>query len=263
MRSLLITDLDNTLVGDHKATQTFNQQIQEQRARVCLVYSTGRSLTSFRQLLQEQHLLQPDYLITGVGTGIYHFQSAGLPQVAAPEWLDSARLNPVWANLLSQNWNRSAIAELTSHFPTLVPQVDSEQNLWKLSFLVDSSGGDVLTDALLASLQHQLQQANLTAQVVFSSGRDLDILPLGANKGNAATFLRQQLQIPAAATLVCGDSGNDISLFEHAQLGVIVQNAQSEILEWYYRHRQPGHYLAQQPYAWGILEGLAHFRFLG
>jgi sucrose-6-phosphatase len=262
MRSLLITDLDNTLVGDHKATQTFNQRIQEQRSQVCLVYSTGRSLTSFRQLLEEQHLLQPDYLITGVGTGIYHFQQVGT-QVAASDWLDSARLDPVWANLLSQNWNRSAIADLTRRFPTLVPQADTEQNPWKLSFLVNSDETDISAGDLLSALQHQLLQADLTAQIVFSSGKDLDILSLAANKGNAATFLRQQLQIPAATTLVCGDSGNDISLFEHAQLGVIVQNAQPEILEWYQRHRQPGHYLAQQPYAWGILEGLEHLNFLG
>jgi sucrose-6-phosphatase len=262
MRSLLITDLDNTLVGDHKATQTFNKRIQEQRSQICLVYSTGRSLASFRQLLQEQRLLQPDYLITGVGTGIYHFQQAGnSPQVTAPGWLEGARLDPVWANLLSQSWNRSAIADLARHFPALVPQADTEQNPWKLSFLVNLS--DSAADQLLATLNSQLQQANLMAQVVFSSGRDLDILPLGANKGNAATFLRQQLQIPATAALVCGDSGNDISLFEHAQLGVIVQNAQPEILEWYHHHRQPGHYLARQPYAWGILEGLEHLNFLG
>jgi hydroxymethylpyrimidine pyrophosphatase-like HAD family hydrolase len=74
------------------------------------------------------------------------------------------------------------------------------------------------------------------------------------------TYLQTQLKIPKVATLVCGDSGNDISLFTQKTLGVIVNNAQPELLQWYQQYRAPGHYYASAPYAAGIYEALDYFR---
>ena len=99
-------------------------------------------------------------------------------------------------------------------------------------------------------------------QVIFSSGKDVDFLPKRSNKGNATRYLQKQLQMSGEKTLVCGDSGNDISLFETDSRGVIVNNAQPELLAWHQEEGENRHYLAKSGYAAGILEAIAYFGFL-
>lgn len=239
MKLMLVTDLDNTLVGDKYALNVLNHRLKAMRSEVCLVYATGRSYASANQLMMTANLLPPDYWIVGVGSEIY-----------ARDTLDR-----VWADTISQNWDRQAVWEIAKQFPHLSLQPQSEQNPWKLSFFLEQLASPTIID----DLQTQLVKANLFAQVIFSSGRDLDILPQGSNKGNAATYLQKNLQIPPEITLVCGDSGNDISLFQQSARGVIVGNAQPELLAWYYKHSSPWHYLARSTFANGILEAIKHY----
>jgi sucrose-6F-phosphate phosphohydrolase len=242
MKFLLITDLDNTLVGDPEATEALNQSLQAHSEQFYLVYATGRSYASARQLKQQAQLLEPDYWITSVGSEIYH----------------QHQIDSRWSDHLSQNWNRQAVSAIAKQFPALQPQPQSEQNPWKISFWLERSA-DV---EIINQLKEKLQQTTLGVQVVFSSGRDVDLLPSQGNKGNAITYLREQLQVQPKNTLVCGDSGNDISLFQQDARGVIVNNAQPELLHWYYQRRYDWHYLARSPYAGGILEALQYFKFL-
>jgi sucrose-6F-phosphate phosphohydrolase len=248
VKFLLVTDLDHTLVGDAQATLALNQKLAAMRDRLSLIYATGRSYLSARQLKHEAQLLEPDYWITGVGTEIYH----------------QGNRDSVWAQQLSDNWQRDQITALVQGFPDLIPQPDDAQNPWKISYFLHSSTADVI----LTTLRLQLVEANLPAKIIFSSNRDVDILPLSGDKGLAMTYVRQQLQLPSEAMLVCGDSGNDISLFQHATQGVIVRNAQPELLDWYRRSQQSPqseffrHYWAQSAHAWGILEALFYFRWL-
>lgn len=245
---LLVTDLDNTLIGNDEATVRLNQKLFSIREQFYLIYATGRSWASVQQLGQDFHLLtgerllEPDYLITGVGSEIY----------------DPTQQDQSWAEHLSQDWQRDAIAELLQSCPALSLQPSSEQNAWKLSYYAQSTNNL----ALVEDLRHQIRAAGLSAQVVLSSDLDLDILPIKAGKGQAIAYLRQGLKISPTATLVCGDSGNDISMFEQLTLGVIVNNSQPELLDWHLASQHPHHYLAQSTYAWAILEALAHFQLL-
>jgi sucrose-6-phosphatase len=242
MSLLLVTDLDNTLVGDDDGTAKLNRWLSDARERVYLAYSTGRSYDSARRLRTERSLLEPDYWITAVGTEIYTQKS----------------LDPTWADQLSTDWDRKAVASMAEGFRALERQPEPDQGLWKVSFYLQN-----LAEATaLADLQEQLDSAGLSAQVIFSGSRDVDIVPAAGNKGNATTYLREHLSLKPEETLVCGDSGNDISLYQRQERGVIVGNALPELLGWYEQQGQPHHYLARATYAWGILEGLAHFQFL-
>ncbi|MGB7893588.1 MAG: HAD-IIB family hydrolase, partial [Microcoleus sp.] len=109
------------------------------------------------------------------------------------------------------------------------------------------------------ALQQKLTESGLPAQIIFSSNSDVDLLPQTSNKGNALTYLQKRLQIPSEATLVCGDSGNDINMFEQDVRGVIVANAMSELLKWHREFGTENHYLAGSACAWGIMEGMAYF----
>jgi sucrose-6-phosphatase len=244
VKFLLVTDLDHTLVGDAQATVVLNQKLTAMRDRLCLIYATGRSYASACRLKQREQLLEPDYWITGVGTEIYHQGDRNLD----------------WAQRLDQNWQRDAIVKQVQAFPELVPQSDAAQNPWKISYILQSP----LAESILTNLRSTLAQANLAANIIFSSHRHVDILPPSGDKGLAVSYVRQQLQLDPDAMLVCGDSGNDISLFQHAPHGILVRNAQPELLNWY-RQSHPSpvrHYWAQSAYAWGILEGLFYYQWL-
>ncbi len=243
---LLVTDLDHTLVGDDPAMAELNNQLDEHRRQhgTTIVYSTGRSLTSYRQLKAEKSMLDPDVLIVSVGTEIY------LENRDSPD--------PSWAKVLSVDWNRDRVVAIADQF-NLTPQPTSEQRPFKISYFL----AQAIAVELLPKLQALLDAQGVDAQLVYSGSKDLDILPRRANKGKAMTFLRKQLDIAPDRTVACGDSGNDLSMFcDRPERGIIVGNAMPELLTWHHTNPNANRYLAEKTCAGGILEGLHHFGFL-
>jgi sucrose-6-phosphatase len=245
MRSLLVTDLDNTLVGDPNALDVLNDRFVQarQQQEILLVYSTGRSLTSYRYLCTTTPLLTPDVLITSVGTEIYKG--------------DQVLADAEWSTKLQQNWDRSLVQQVTSQFKSLNPQPEPEQRPFKVSYFLDAD----MAESVMAEVAEALRSQGLFCQLIYSGGKDLDILPEGADKGKAMQFVQAQYEIGDTHTVACGDSGNDIALFGKNK-GIIVGNAQSELLSWHAQNLAAHRYLATAQYAAGMLEGLMHFGFL-
>jgi sucrose-6-phosphatase len=245
--SLLVTDLDHTLVGDDRSLEQLNLLLARYRQTygTKIVYATGRSKTSYQELAIAKSLLTPDALIVSVGTEIY---------------IETAtHAEPAWVDHLSINWYRDRIVAIASRFADLEPQPPAEQRPFKVSYYLSAS----VAAAVVPQLQELLSQQDLDAEIIYSGSRDLDILPRGGDKGKAVQFLRQRWQIDPLETVVCGDSGNDISLFKYGEeRGIIVGNAQSELRLWYELHPVNYHYLAVADCAGGILEGLRYFRFV-
>ncbi len=175
-------------------------------------------------------------------------------------YLDSSDIpDSKWSEKLSSGWNRELVVSITTRFPELVPQPDSEQRLFKVSFFLQEESAQ----KVLPQLQLELQKSGLDIKLIYSSGIDLDIVPVGSDKGQAVQFLRQKWKFVAEQTVVCGDSGNDIALFAvGSEKGIIVGNARPELLQWHNEHSADSRYLATNFCAGGILEGLKHFGFL-
>ena len=244
---LFITDLDNTLVGDDAALAELNQHLAAHRRKhqSKIVYATGRSLYLYRLLAEAKSLIPPDALITSVGTEMYFDP-------------DHEQHDPEWAAILAQGWNRTEIMAIASQFDSLQSQPKSEQNPFKISYyLAQAVAKDTLTQ-----LQSALTENGYNIKLIYSAGQDLDLLPKNGDKGLAVQFLRQKWDISAGKTIVCGDSGNDISMFEGQEKGLIVSNAKPELLQWYEANKDNNVYLARSACAGGILEGLKHFDFL-
>nr|WP_228035554.1 sucrose-phosphate phosphatase [Oculatella sp. LEGE 06141] len=245
---MFITDLDNTLVGDDAALKTLNYHLEQHRQAygTLIVYATGRSPELYQELKTEKpFLLTPDALLLSVGTEIYHHGQDDL--------------DPDWVAELSHGWDRDQVAAIAAHFADLVPQSPQEQTPFKASYHLSQEVAPMVLPQLEASLQKQ----GLDIQLIYSSGKDLDILPSRGNKGAAIAFLQQTWRLPGDRLVVCGDSGNDISMFAAATgKGIIVGNAQPELREWHHANPSPHRYVSKAHCAGGILEGLRHFGFL-
>jgi sucrose-6-phosphatase len=245
--SLFVTDLDHTLVGNDESLDQLNLILHQYRQiqGTKIVYATGRSPGSYQDLAANKGLLTPDALIAAVGSEIY------LDAVMTPD--------AVWADKLSTNWQREEIVMIASRFADLDPQPQSEQRSFKVSYYLSAS----VAAAVIIQLQEIFTNQGIDVEIIYSGNRDLDILPRGGDKGTAVQFLRDRWQLDQANSVVCGDSGNDISLFKYgAERGIIVGNAQSELRLWHQLHPVNYHYLAVADYAAGILEGLKYFRFV-
>ena len=245
---LFITDLDNTLVGDDAALKELNQQLEQHRQAygTKIVYATGRSHALYRKLTTEKPLLSPDALITSVGTEIYFNPEEEI-------------FDPEWADMLSQGWNRDAVVAIAAHYSDLVPQSETEQRPFKVSYVLSEE----ISSELLPRLESSLKEKGLDVKLIYSGGQDLDILPPKGDKGLAVQFLRHKWDMDATKTVVCGDSGNDIALFSAGEeRGILVGNAKPELRQWYEENKKDYHYFAQADYADGIVEGLHHFGFL-
>lgn len=245
---LFVTDLDNTLVGDDRALTRLIQRLADSASAhgTRIVYSTGRSLTLYRELAAAKRLRSPDALITSVGTEIYFDGSDGVP-------------DPAWSQQLRQGWDRQLVVAAATRFAALVPQPPSEQRPFKVSYFLPAD----TAVAVLPGLDAALRERGLDTRMVYSSQKDLDILPALGGKGQAMQFVRHRWGFNASRTVACGDSGNDVALFRAAgERGIIVGNAQPELLDWYKGNHSAHLYLAKAHYAAGILEGLHHFGFL-
>lgn len=249
---ILATDIDFTLTGDRAALDALRQELTAQRAngRLRLILSTGRRLDQVLEGLDSEGLPQADAIVTQVGTEIYlpPFDAAMPPL-------------PAWDDALRAQFDRDTAVSFLQDVAGLEMQTDIYNSPLKVSAFLHNTPDP---DAAARQIVDRIKAAGVDGryQVVWSSGKHLDIIPAAAGKGKAIRFLLQLWQTDDPV-VVAGDSGNDRSMFIELGRGVIVGNAQPELK----RLRDEDHpaadfYQAEGEYAAGVAEGLRHFQML-
>jgi sucrose-6-phosphatase len=237
---LFSSDLDGTLLGNPESVRRFSAAWGSltDEERPLLVYNSGRLVADMQGLVREGLLPEPDYYIGGVGTELFNVQAGH-----APEKFHQA---------LREGWDRARVEAILTAHPEVEPQPAHLQNEHKSSWYFANAD-----HAAIGKIETQLREAGLATTVVYSSQRDLDVLPANAAKGGALGWLCRHLDISTAEVLVAGDTGNDSGMFLLPGVrGIIVQNAQPELLEATVRVHC---YTARQVMADGVLEGLCHY----
>jgi sucrose-6F-phosphate phosphohydrolase len=233
-RWLFVSDVDDTLLGDDAALARLMAALRA-APHVTTAYNSSRPCASLRRSLTAVPQLDPpDYLIGGLGTEIEHGHTA--------EPL------PGYTGFLGQNWDRPRIAALLQDIG-LPPHAAEYQTPLKASY-------DVPNSATVDRVRRRLGEAGLAAKIIYSGGKNLDLIPRPAGKGGVIAFLRQQLNIPPQRVVVAGDSGNDVEMFIAPYRGIIVGNADADLKRLNGEHI----YQASARCAAGVLEGLNHWR---
>lgn len=208
-QTILATDLDGTFLGGTAQERaSLYDWINARRDEIVLIYVTGRSLTTMRDVLEELPL-QPDHIISDVGTAVY-VGAKREPLAVLESWLDAG-----W-----QVDKLPAVREMLGRHPHLTEQPVVEGR--RMSYFY--------SDLMLA----QTVQAELEAQgydVLLSAEQYFDVLPRGVQKGPTLLRALDALGLPHERTLVAGDTLNDLSLFQTGLQGVIVANREPLLAE--------------------------------
>jgi sucrose-6F-phosphate phosphohydrolase len=238
---LFSTDLDGTLLGNPEASYRFKTTWAALPAeqRPLLVYNSGRLVDDLRRFVTDGTLPAADYYIGGVGTQVHEGREGG-------------RMLDEFNTHLADGWDLAKVRDITARFPGVRPQPDEFQSPFKSSWFLERA-----TPGAIRELRRQLTGAGLKVNIVYSSARDLDVLPHHANKAGALAWLCQRLDIPLDTVLVAGDTANDASMFRLPGVrGIIVENALPELFE---ATVDIPTYSSRSILADGVLDGLCHY----
>lgn len=234
---LLVSDLDDTLLGDDASLARFRAFCDGHRDLLGVVYASGRFCASIQDRIEHTDLPEPLATIGGVGSEIWSYPDR-VPVRA-------------WWERIGARWSADEVRRLLGDVPGLAPQPASSQSPYKVSYYLEDADADAL-----ARIRRRLDEAGVGAHLVYSSGRDLDVLPDGVDKGTAAAWLAETLGFAADAVLGAGNSLNDAALMDHGFAGIVVGNAHADL-----KARADGRrvYVADGTFADGVVEGVRHW----
>ena len=241
MKRLLLLDLDVCLDAPDPAG------LQELRRRLAADPScgigmlSGRGFASARLRYQELHLPLPQVWILEAGTEI-RYGPEGVPDQA-------------WRQHIAQGWRRDAVERVLADLaPRLLPQPEAQQGPFKVSYTLQAPPAGVPE-----MVRQRLRQGRLEARAHLFHHWFLDVLPLRASKAEAIRHLSLSWGLPLEQVLVVASQQGDGELLSGRALGVVVGDHDRSLNE---LRRRSTVFFASRRQAWGVLEGLDHYRFL-
>lgn len=228
---LIACDIDNTLTGCRKGAAAF--AAWRAASPLGFVVATGRDIDTARAILARWALPEPDAFIVDVGTRLWLADGAG-------GWRQCAD----HARMLDADWDRPAVVRALAPLG-VTPQPAETAGPHKISFFGDAA------DA--ARIRTALAQAGLSARVIFSHGRLIDVLAPAGGKASAIAAYAARHGWSLDQCIATGDSGNDADMLDACGQAIVVGNASDELADLAPR---PGLYRAMRHHAAGIVEGL-------
>lgn len=236
---VLATDLDGTFLGgetDERAA--FYAWLEANRSTIGLIFVTGRDPAFIRDLVREDHVPRPDFVVGDVGTTIAAvMEDHEIRPIEALEE-DIAR---AWGN------GGSRVRDALSGIAGLSLQDTAFR--YRLSYDLDP----VTFDARAKDIVEEMG-----FDALVSDNRFFDVLPRGVSKGPSLRKLLRHLGVADSNTLVAGDTLNDLSMLTTGLPAVAVGNSETALIEEVRTAERVYH--ADGAGVVGISQAIAHFR---
>jgi sucrose-6F-phosphate phosphohydrolase len=222
---ILATDLDRTLLpngrwkADDQAIGLFNDLTD--RHDVLVVYVTGRNLALTERAIREYGVRYPDILCGDVGTTIREYREG--------EWAFDDGWS-VHVRRASPRWDADAVHKAVSGIGGLRMQEREHLNPFKQSYYVEHDRNAEILGRVDEAVKGRFDEV-----IVYSfDPRDgkglLDVLPASATKQTALEYVAEEFGAPKEEVVFCGDSGNDIFPLTAGFSGVLVRNADDQLV---------------------------------
>ena len=223
---ILATDLDRTLLpngswkADDEAIDLFNELTEKHD--VLIIYVTGRNLALTENAIKEFGVRYPNILCGDVGTSIRKYENG--------EWqFDKGWIEHV--NKQSPGWDAMAIRDAVAEIDAMQEQESEHQNQFKQSYYVEHEKKDQVLKKV-----DELVKGKFDEVIVYSfdsqDGKGLlDFLPASATKQTALEYVAEEYGVTKEDVVFCGDSGNDIFPLTAGFRGVLVKNADDQLVE--------------------------------
>ena len=223
---LLCTDMDRTVIPngfqpEHPDARMLFKQFCSV-AGVTLAYVTGRHIELVKDAIYNYALPKPSYVISDVGTKIYH--------MVQDEWLEM----PEWETEIGKDWKGKTpedIKQLLTPVSELILQESSKQNTHKLSYYLPLY---LDNEDVIGRMKNALSKADIDVSIIWSLDEPkntglIDVLPRNATKLHAIEFLQNKLKYSHEQVIFAGDSGNDLPVLTSPLNAVLVANASTDI----------------------------------
>ena len=223
---ILATDLDRTLLpngsweADKDAISIFNKLTENND--ILVVYVTGRNLTLTENAIKEYDIRYPDILCGDVGTTIRKYENGSWE--FDKRWVDHVKRE-------SPKWDALAMKNVLMGVDGIKEQEPEHQNQFKQSYYVDHEKKELILTEINSRVKGKFDEV-----IVYSfdsqDGKGLiDFLPDSATKQTALEFVAEAYKTNKNEVVFCGDSGNDIFPLTAGFSGVLVKNADEQLVE--------------------------------
>ena len=266
---ILATDMDRTLLpngswkADQNAIELFNELTRKHG--VMVVYVTGRNLQLAEAAVSEYGVRPPDILIGDVGTSIRKYDNGDWRFDEG--WIDHVRR-------VSPRWDAGAIRDVVAGIEGLREQEPEHQNSFKQSYYADHTRKDSILAAIAGRVEGRYDEVTVYSYDSMDDKGLVDFLPNSATKQTALEYIAEEYGCEKGEVVFCGDSGNDIFPLTAGFSGVLVRNADDQLVE---KVRSA---MAENPglkayfakggfmglngyYTSGVLEGASHYGLFG
>ena len=223
---ILATDLDRTLLpngswqADDEAIDLFNELTE--RHGVLVVYVTGRNLALTETAIREYGVRYPDVLCGDVGTSIRRHEQS--------EW----KLDEGWiahVGRVSPRWDAGEISDAVSGIAGMREQESEHLNRFKQSYYVEHHRKDEVLKKVDERVKGRFDEVIIYSFDSQDGKGLLDILPASATKQTALEYVASEFGAAREDVVFCGDSGNDIFPLTAGFRGVLVRNADDQLVQ--------------------------------